>query len=177
MVTLSIILKQPLVNFIGDLGCFAIQLNLMIHNVALVIGGAGMACYRLISYLFSHKVENIKKVKKVILITEGLVSGLDIILFSIAEYYMKSGTAMDFCRGQTKEMSHILAYSDQNGQENLSFGKKLNNFALIVPHVMIIFEFICYAIIMVCVYMHDRKMVKDEVINKNVMKSRTKRSS
>ena len=158
--------QQPLVNFIGDLGCFAVQLNLIVHNVALVVGGAGMAFFRLISYQFSSQIENMKATKNLTLVVESLIIGLDIVLFLIADYYMNSGSAMDFCRGHTKEMSHILAHYEESGSENLSFGRKLNNYGLIIPHVMIIFEFICYAIIMICVYMHDRKMAKDEVINK-----------
>ena len=52
--TSCLILKNPLVNYIGQKGCQLWSLFLLTHNLSLIIGGAGMAAYRLSIYKFAH---------------------------------------------------------------------------------------------------------------------------
>ena len=52
--TCSLILKKPLVNLIGHIGCKIWLLFGLTHNLSLVIGGAGMAAYRLSIYKWAH---------------------------------------------------------------------------------------------------------------------------
>ena len=42
-----LILKKPLVNYIGEKGCKLYSMFILAHNMSLIIGGAGMAVYRL----------------------------------------------------------------------------------------------------------------------------------
>ena len=63
MVIISVVAKKPLVNIIGNYGCIGLFLNMHFHNVVFVVGGAGMAFFRLMIYKFDGKISDLQKSK------------------------------------------------------------------------------------------------------------------
>ena len=173
-------MKQPLVNFLGNYGCNAMYVNIAIHNIFLIVGGAGMAFYRLITYKMASqiKIEELQKMKKFILYVEFLIGSLMVGLFLLAAYYTNVATHLDFCRGYTKNMRYIISvHAQEDNAENVYLGEKMNNIALIMCQLIILFEFLCYLTIMVSIYLHDKKMAQHKVIDTKVMKQRTKKNA
>ena len=173
-------MKQPLVNILGNYGCNAMYVNIAIHNILLIVGGAGMAFYRLITYKMASQIniEDLQKIKKFILHVEFLIGSLMIGLFLLAAYYTNVATHLDFCRGYTKNMRYIISIHEQeDNAEIVRLGEKMNNIALIMCQLIILFEFLCYLTIMVSIYLHDKKMAQHKVIDTKVMKQRTKKNA
>ena len=63
MVITSVVVKKPLVSIIGNNGCIGMFLNMQFHNVVFIVGGAGMAFYRLMMYKFDSKITDLQKLK------------------------------------------------------------------------------------------------------------------
>lgn len=177
LVTASIILKKPLVHFLGTYGCIGMYINIVIHNMVLVVGGAGMAFHRLITYKLANEISivHLQKIKKFILWIEFLIGSFVSALFLLAAYYTNVATHLDFCRGTTKDMRYIISLYEN--KENMTLGDKIYNLALVICKLIILFEFLCYVTIMLSVYLHDKKLAKDKVIDTKVMKQRTKKNA
>ena len=177
LVTFSIAVNQPLAHFIGKIGCFSMQVNVLFHQVVIVVGGAGMALFRLISYLFINQIQNINNVKRFILLTAYSLVGLLLVLFIVAGHFMDSGYTLDLCQGMTQEMSQILAAYDNEFTENFELGKNLHNVAHILCVLTILFEFACYCVIMIKVFYYDKKLSNEKIIDLKAMKERNKKNA
>ena len=177
MVTSSIMMKQPLIHTIGNSACLGFSTNLMAHNYILILGGAGMAFYRLISYKMAHKmsIKDLQKLKNQVLWIELLIGALLVGLSAWAVSHTNFSGPLEFCRGYTREMTTII--SEYQGGQSISFGIKIFYIIFGLSQLIILFEFLCYAIIMISLYLHDRKLSKDKVIDSKVMKSRTKKNA
>ena len=58
--TVCLVLQKPLVNYIGEKGCKLYSMFILAHNMSLIIGGAGMAMYRLSIYRFALKISHLE---------------------------------------------------------------------------------------------------------------------
>ena len=177
LVTFCAAMKKPLVSTFGHYTCIWMSINVAFHNTVLVIDGAGMAFYRLFSYKMAGEIsiENLQIIKRLILWYGFMIGTLIFGLALFGIYLTNSTSTLDFCQGYNREMSYILSTYQKSG--NFHVGKTALNLSLIIGQFVIIFEFICYVTIMVSLFMHDKKMAKDKVIDKKVMKQRTKKSA
>ena len=175
MIITSVVTKKPLVSIIGNYGCIAMFLNKQFHNVVFIVGGAGMAFYRLIIYKFDSKIGDLRKIKVVVLKIQLVIGCILVVLGTIGFFFTTSDKPLDFCRGYSRTMSTILAdYQQGDPDQSLVM---ITNLTLLICQVIIIFEFVCYIVIMFSVFMHDIKLATDKVIDTNVMKQRNKRNA
>ena len=167
-------------DFLGNNGCNAMYVNIAFHNILLIVGGAGMAFYRLITYKMANQINiaGLQKIKKFILTVELVLGSLMVGLFLLAVYHTNVATHLDFCRGHSRHMRYIISVHEQgDNAENVLWGEKINNIALIMCQLIILFEFICYLTLMASIYLHDKKLSQHKVIDTKVMKQRTKKNA
>ena len=177
-VTSSLIMKKPLFRIFGNNFCIVMLMNMLFHTIILVINGTGMAFFRFICFILSDKISihQHKLVKNLILILQLMIGSLVYGLGLVGNNYTQMASSYDFCRGYTREMSHIISMY-QGGQENIQYGQKLKNIAIFIAQLNILFELFCYVTIMVKLYQHDKELVKDKVINTKERQRRNKKNA
>ena len=176
MVIISMVAKKPLVSIIGNYGCIGLFLNMHFHNVVFIVGGAGMAFYRLLIYKFDTKISDLQKFKFIVLKIQLVIGCILVLGTIIGFFFTKPNQTLDFCLGYSRTMSTILADYQQGIQLNHSL-VMITNLTILICQVIIIFEFICYIAIMLSVFMFDIKLATDKVIDFNVMKQRNKKNA
>ena len=176
MVVISMVAKKPLVNIIGNYGCIGLFLNMHFHNVVFIVGGAGMAFYRLLIYKFDTKISDLQKFKLIVMKIQLVIGSMLVLGTIIGFFFTKPNQTLDFCLGYSRTMSTILADYQQALQLNQSL-VMITNLTILICQVIIIFEFICYIAIMFSVFMFDIKLATDKVIDFNVMKQRNRKNA
>ena len=136
-------------------------MNMLFHTIILVVNGTGMAFFRFICFILSDKISihQHKLVKNFILLLQLIIESLVYGLGLIGNKNTQMASSFDFCRGYTREMSHIISMYER-GQENIQYGQKLKNIAVFIAQLNILFELFCYVTIMVKLYQHDKELVK-----------------
>ena len=179
LVTSSLLMKKPLGYLLGNYSCTWMYMNSAFHNTILVVNGAGMAFYRLLSYKLINEItiESINRIKRLILWSQLMIGSFIYGLMLLATYYTNMASHLDFCRGYTKDMSYIISEFKNKDPERTHLGKTMKSIALILGKLIILFEFICYVTIMVSVYLHDRKLANNKVIDTQIMKQRSKKNA
>ena len=176
MVITSVVAKKPLVSIIGNYGCIGMFLNVQFHNVVFIVGGAGMAFYRFMIYMFYSTIADLQKTKFLVLKIQSVIGCILVVLGTIGFFFENFDKPLDFCRGYSRTMYTILADYHQGYQHYQSL-VTITNLSLLICLAIIIFEFICYFVIMFSVFKHDIKMATDKVIDTNVMKQRNKKNA
>ena len=140
----NLIMKKPLVNYFGHTGCRLWHFFSLIKNTSLVVGGAGMACYRMSIYKFAHRISDCEAIRKVILGIELIVFLALLAHFAYIPSLTNNVTSVDdFCKGYTFEMS-LLILSISVGKESVALGMKMNTLGMIVGQIILLLELFCY---------------------------------
>ena len=143
--SVSLILKKPLVHYIGRQGCLVLSMFPLAKNLSLMVGSAGMAVYRLSIYKFAHRISDCKAIRKTILLVEMITF---LALFSTFFYKFsvtQSGASLNFWLGQTSVISETISHGGD--QESIQFVKELRTFGLILAQSIILLEGTCYVIL------------------------------
>ena len=143
----SLILKKPLVNYIGYLGCRAWHLFVMGHNLSLVIGGAGMAAYRLGIYKVAHRMSDCKAIRKTILMVELVIFLVLFGTFAYTPSLTNTAAPLDFCRGHTPVVSEVINLYDGADEDGIKLGQKLTSLGLALVLGIILMELACYVVL------------------------------
>ena len=110
----------------------------------MVVGGAGMACYRMSIYKTAHRISDCEAIRKVILWIELIVFLALLAHFAYIPSLTNSVTSVDdFCKGYTFEMS-LLIQSISVGKESVALGMKMNTLGMLVGQIIILSELFCY---------------------------------
>ena len=176
MVITSLVAKKPLVSIIGNYGCIGMFLNVQFHNVVFIICGSGMAFYRFLIYKFDSTIADLQKTKFIVIKIQLLIGCILLVLGTIGFFFENFDKPLDFCRGYSRTMMIVLADYHQGYKHNHSL-VTITNFTLLICQTIIIFEFICYFVVMFSVFMHDIRLATDKVIDTNVMKQRNKKNA
>ena len=121
---------------------------------------------------------NLYKIQFIVLKIQLVIGCILGVLGTIGFYFTTSDKPLDFCRGYSRTMSTILADYQQGYQLNQRQSLVLvSNLTFLICHAIIIFEFVCYIVIMFSVFMHDIKMATDKVIDSNVIIQRNKKNA
>ena len=182
VVILSVLTKKPLVHLFGvfgDFTCVWMYANSAFHNSVLVINGTGMAFYRLFTYkMASHiSIKELQKLTNLIVCSELIIEVLLYWFLLLSTFYSNIASHMDFCRGYSRVMSYILSVHQEENLGDMKFGKTMKSLALVTGQLLVLFEFLCYLIIVVSLFLHDMKLAKIKVIDMKVMKKRTKKNA
>ena len=179
MVILSVLTKKPLVHIFGDFACVWMYANSAFHNTVLGINGTGMAFYRLFAYKMASQtsIKELEKVKHIIVWFELIIGVLIYGLFLLATYYTNIASHLDFCRGYSRDLSYIISVYQEENLGDMKFGQTMKSLALVIGQFLVLFEILCYVIIMVSLFWHDINLAKIRVIEKKVMKKRTKKNA
>ena len=140
----SILLKGPLVNYVGTWGCeVLLDLNFL-HILSQTVGSACMAVYRMIIYKFAHRISECKTIRNVLLAVEIL---LILALLVQAKFVRKLSTSSplaDFCLGQDSELGDIIHLYQGTSQESLKLGKRLKISQTLITTLALFAEIISY---------------------------------
>ena len=110
----------------------------------MVVGGAGMACYRMSIYKTAHRISDCEAIRKVILWIELIVFLALLAHFAYIPSLTNNVTSVDdFCKGYTFEMS-LLIQSISIGKESVAFGMKMNSFGILFAQIILLLELFCY---------------------------------
>ena len=143
----SLILKKPLVNYIGHLGCRFWHLFIVAHNVSLGISGAGMAAYRLGIYKAAHRMTDCKAIRKTILMVELVLFMGFFGTFVYTPSLTNTAAALDFCRGHTPVVSEVINLYNGADEDSIKVGQKMTFLALVLAQVVILMELACYVVL------------------------------
>ena len=140
----NLIMKKPVVNYFGRTSCRLWHLLSLINNLSMVVGGAGMACYRMSIYKFAHRISDCKAIRKVILWIELIVFLALLAHFAYIPSLTNNVTSVDdFCKGYTFEMS-LLIQSISIGKGSVALGLKMNTLGILVAQIILLLELFCY---------------------------------
>ena len=142
----NLMTKKPLVNYIGHAGCRIWHLFVVINNLILVIGGTGMAFYRMSIYKLAHRISDCKAIRRVILWIEAIVFLVGLANFGYIPFLTNSTHIDDFCRGHTYEMSQQIN-SISIEKESIALGKEMTKVGLYFSQMIMLLELICYLIL------------------------------
>ena len=110
----------------------------------MVVGGAGMACYRMSIYKFAHRISDCEAIRKVILWIELIVFLALLSHFAYIPSLTNNVTSVDdFCKGYTFEMS-LLIQSISIGKGSVALGLKMNTLGILVAQIILLLELFCY---------------------------------
>ena len=135
--------------------------------------------YRLFTYkMASHiSIKELQKLTNIIVCSELIIEVLLYWFLLLSTYYSNIASHMDFCRGYSRVMSYILSVHQEENLGDMKFGKTMKSLALVTGQLLVLFEFLCYLIIVVSIFLHDMKLAKIKVIDMKVMKKRTKKNA
>ena len=110
----------------------------------MVVGGAGMACYRMSIYKTAHRISDCEAIRKVILWIELIVFLALLAHFAYIPSLTNNVTSVDdFCKGYTFEMS-LLIQSISIGKGSVALGLKMNTLGILVAQIILLLELFCY---------------------------------
>ena len=168
--TSSLILKEPLVNFVGHTGCRIWHYFRMIHFLSLVIGGVGMAAYRLAIYNLAHRISDCKIIRKVILLIEVIAFLVMLATSILALSLNNTAPPHDFCEGHTPMARKVI---NQYGEveDSVGLAKQILGFQIVIMQSVIIGELICY---MILYYRKKMDNLSASPMTKNLNKRRNR---
>ena len=144
--TSSLILKRPLVNFVGGTGCRIWFYFTVIHQLSLTIFGAGMAAYRLAINILAHRISDCKFIRKITLLTEAILFIAMFTNLSLASSLNSTFPPFDFCEGHTSMARKVInQYGDD--PNSLALTKQMVEIHLALNQCVILIEVICYLLL------------------------------
>ena len=145
--TVCLILKKPLVTYIGQKGCRVWSMFSLTQKLSLIVGGAGMAVYRLSIYRFAHRISDCKAIRNAILLVETITFLALFITFFYKTSLTQTAPPLDFCRGHTPVIGETINLYNGVDQDSFDFGKKIATFGLILVQSIILIEVTCYVVL------------------------------
>ena len=109
MTIVSLIRRTPLIEDVGAISCWLYWAAIIIHNSSVILGGLGMAAFRLLCIKYTYTtVAQVWSLLKKILWYEGLTASLIVVLSMSLGYQLDPNTPVVLCRGYSIQMREII---------------------------------------------------------------------
>lgn len=175
MMLVTLVTAKPMESIFGSIGSRLFWIASMFHNDSMIIGGIGIAFFRLICIQDLGFSLNVKKVEKLMNQIIVLEMALQIVMngFGIVGGLLSNeATLMNTAKGRTALMENIL--NPPTDEFHRRIGMLCIGFCFFAATTFMIIELACYIVIYVQVYKNDER-IKD-AISKQTVSYRRKRN-
>ena len=172
MTIASLIMATPVLDLYGPLGFYMYLLFTVAHNALGISGEFTMALFRMLCVQFQSVISSMEKLM-IKLIWMQLTLCICIVVTSgrAADIY-GSSNIMDFARGYSTKMAHIIMRQSENRKD---FGKQSLHASILLVQAFIILEFACY-IVLFCSLSKKNKSLFN-ILQEDIFKKKAKKNA
>ena len=172
MTIASLIMATPVLDLYGPLGFYMYLLFTVAHNALGISGEFTMALFRMLCVQFQSVISSMEKLM-IKLIWMQLTLCICIVVTSgrAADIY-GSSNIMDFARGYSTKMAHIIMRQSENRKD---FGKQSLHASILLVQILILLEFACYIVLFWSLSKKNKSFFN--ILQEDILKKRAKKNA